>query len=106
MLWHHKTSPELYIGPGTEAILREQRKGPHAQMAFASKNNERMLKSLQNFNLSEGMNLRDRSVKMEELEQVNRPMARCHPDKPRATPDGKCLDCVKDYYARRMRGRV
>lgn len=103
MLWHHKTAPELYTGVGTEAILREQRKGPHAQMAFTPKGNTRMLKSLESFNVSDGLNLRNRVESREELEQVNRPMARCHPDQPKATPDGKCLNCVKDYYARRAR---
>src|SRR3954465_12621997 len=60
MLWHHKTSPEFYMGPGTEKILAHQRRGPHAQMAFTSKENPFVLKSLESFNVSEGMNLRER----------------------------------------------
>jgi len=103
MLWHHKTAPELYTGPGTEKILSEQRKGPHAQMAFTSKNNPIMLKSLETFNVSAELNLRERPQSREELAPVNQPMARCHPDRPRVTPKGHCLECALAYYERRQR---
>lgn len=105
MLWHHKTAPELFIGPGVDQILAEQRRGPHAQVNFVNRENAFVLKTLESKNVSEGLNLKDRLVETVTRETVNRPAARCHPDRPRINPRGECYECALKWYADRRRPR-
>lgn len=102
MLWHHKTAPELYIGPGTEKLLASQRTHLGANLPFTSKESPFTRNAVASINLSEGLNLKQRKEEPFNLIPELNP-ARCHPEKPRATPDGKCVDCAMEWYRKRVR---
>lgn len=105
MLWHHKTAPELYIGPGTDEILNGQRRGPHAQLGLGSKNSPVVVKSLQTFNLSSSLNLKDRPEPPSTLEPAVFHPSRCHPERPRVTPKGHCMECALLWYQQYQKHR-
>jgi hypothetical protein len=101
MLWHHKTAPELYIGPGTEKLLAAQRTHLGANLPFTSKESPFTRNAVATINLSEGLNLKQRKMEEPNLVPELNP-ARCHPDRPRVSPDGKCVDCAMEWYRRRV----
>jgi hypothetical protein len=102
MMWDHKTAPYIYTGPGTDKLLASQRTHLGANLPFTSKESPFTRNAVATINLSEGLNLKDRKEEVPNLIPELNP-ARCHPDRPRATPDGKCLDCAMEWYRRRIR---
>lgn len=107
MLWHHKTAPELYTGPGVRTIRSFSRRGMHAQLPFSSYENPRMQASRR-----AQVELQETKAVMLELPPPENnfdevrggpslPRATCHLDRPKVSPDGKCVECCVEWYARR-----
>lgn len=94
MLWHHKTAPELYIAnqQAVDLILRSSRSGVHAQLPMSSKKESAKTVAPPIRVDKEDLN----------LEVVELP-ARCHPDRPRATPSGLCIECATEWYRIRLK---
>lgn len=105
MIWEHKTAPELYMGPGVKAIRAASRRGNHANLPFTSYENPFLQKSRR-----AQVELQETKAVLQEkpepefdsvLDGTSRVSASCHPERPKVSPDGKCLECCLDWYARR-----
>jgi hypothetical protein len=103
MVWFHKTAPEIVIGRDAELLRPYDRRGFHAQLPMNSKNNPRMLQSLETQNLSQ-------AIKLEpplEYEVVSYFPSNCHPDRPRVNVKGDCYECLVEHatawYTRRWK---
>lgn len=103
MMWDHKTAPYIYTGPGTDKLLAAQRTHLGANLPMTPRESPFTLNAVSAQNVSEGLNLKGRKEKdCPNLVSKLNP-ARCHPDRPRVSPDGKCLECAMKYYRRRIR---
>lgn len=105
MLWHHKTAPELYTQNqlAVATILRYSRRGAHAQLPLRGRLNEEKRDQAD-------QELRNLSLCIKEgpadtFERTDGLLARCHPERPRATgyAGGLCLECATTWYAKRAR---
>lgn len=94
MVWDGKHTPILEVY--AHGKLPPDRKGFHASIGTNSVNNPRMVASVANFNLS-------KQIKLEAPVAFNSATfipARCHSGRPKATPDGRCVECAVAYYVR------
>lgn len=107
MVWDHKTAPELVTGHAAKVIRSYDRRGFHASLPFNSYENPRLQAS------------RRAQVELQEVKATlleipppeqkftevpggpSIPMATCHKERPRVSPDGKCLECAVAWYERR-----
>lgn len=107
MSWEHKTAPVLITGPLTRILRRYSRRGPHAQLPLSSPKNPRIAQSVQaaeNFRQTADLVRSNGALQTNVPEKrtvINTPRARCHPNRPRVTSDGKCLDCAITWYNKR-----
>jgi hypothetical protein len=99
MSWEHKTAPALIIcEEETFAELKRlDRKGVHAQLPMTSKNNARVIASAAKLGEFEDMR-----TEYPVFRVVNQVPSRCHPDRPKATADGKCVICAVEWYSKRV----
>lgn len=99
MIYDHKTAPTLELG---DNLLQYQRRGFHAQLPFNSVNNTRLVQSVAAAKLHrEAADLVRGTPDPEdslEYEPIHFEPSRCHADRPRATPDGHCLECAAAWY--------
>lgn len=106
MVWNHKTGPELELGPGVPTLLRFSRRGPHASLPFNSYENPRMQASRRAQAELQDLKKVLREEPESEVEVVVDGVASipatCHPDRPKVSPDGKCVECCVEWYARRL----
>lgn len=103
MSWAHKTAPEIIIGPEAEVLRTYDRKGVHAQLPLG--NRENIFTQMAEIKREAISNLREKKL-VKAVATVMVPRARCHPDRPKITPDGKCEQCAVDWYARRLHDRI
>lgn len=97
VVWDGKHTPILEVH---EAGKRpKDRKGFHADIGANSPNNARMVASMANLNLSDQIKLKP----PEPYTPVVHTPARCHPTRPKAVPDGRCLECALQYYRERSK---
>lgn len=111
MSWEHKTAPELLTSltegrEGIHELQRYSRRGPHTQLPLQSPKNPRIVASVRTVegaaefdsirHPQEGTDPPDQGV-------ADFLPAHCHPERPRVTPDGKCLDCALNWYEVRLR---
>lgn len=85
--WDGKHTPVLEVQKEKKF---EDRRGFHASLPMGSKNNPRVVASVANFNLSEQIKLKP-PVEYDVARVIP---ARCHPDRPKAVPNGMCLECA------------
>lgn len=98
MTWEHKTAPtfNLVTPEQHETLQRHSRKGVHAQLPMSSKGPSTL-----------GVTSLKPQVEVppqdwhEDLSTI--PAARCHPDRPKATLDGKCVECAVRWYKLRLK---
>ena len=114
MTWEHKTAPTLNIvnQQQHEQAQSMQRRGFHAHIGANSYNNPRLVASVQaatNFretcNLVRSVNSPNNMDPSFDVVQVDitHPRATCHPDRPKASSDGKCLECALAWYSSRLK---
>lgn len=97
MSWEHKTAPTSIIGPDADKLRSYDRRGFHAQLPLASKNNPRVIASLGTQNLS--VAIRPELPREDvELAPVSFNASRCHPEKPRINARGDCAECAVSWY--------
>jgi len=97
MSWAHKTAPELILGRDAELLRPYDRRGFHASLPLNSKNNPRMIQSVESTK-THAIYSAVPAAPEPEVEPVFFNPARCHPNKPRITPKGLCLDCALAWY--------
>lgn len=113
MTWEHKTAPTINI-VNQEQHVRAQamsRRGFHAQLGVNSYNNPRLVGSVRaaqtGRDVAELVRESNRPVDVLAVGEtsntvipvpVTHPAARCHPERPKATSDGKCLECAVAWY--------
>ena len=96
VVWDGKHTPILQVYP--HGKLPHDRKGFHADIGANSVNNPRLVQSMANLDLS-------LKIKLEApiaYQPVNLAPDRCHPERARAVPDGRCAECAVDYYKKRL----
>lgn len=92
MIYEHKTGPYLELTGDVEALLRNSRKGVHAQLPMSSK------KRAEENQIGTFPSIVQKTEIL--LEPALTLMARCHPDRPRVSPKGLCLSCSINWYRR------
>lgn len=92
MLWDHKTAPYIHIGTEGEIkeLKRHNRKGVRAQLPLGNK------RSVADFR-------HEHQDFPAQGPAVNLLAAKCHPERERVTPNGKCLECAMLWYERRRK---
>src|SRR5262245_12321481 len=116
MVWNHKTAPTLEVLPPEEfkKVYALERRGFHANVPVFSPNNPWLVKSAQAVKdraqeadlvreVVVGIDLGKEESYAVFLTPTTHPAARCHPDRPKATADGKCLECAIDWYKKRIK---
>lgn len=102
MSWEHKTAPALILGPDAESLLHyDKRRFFGSSLRLNSPKNFRISESMKDRNLSQTVKETEPSTDTTPFETVNRAPAVCHPERERVSPDGKCLQCVQEWYTRR-----
>lgn len=89
LTWEHKTAPVLVIASKREVseVHRLSRKGPRPQLPMSSKTSSAGLQRTEN---TTG-------------HAVNMLSAKCHPDRPRVSSSGKCIECASKWYSDRSK---
>lgn len=109
MSWSHKTAPELLLSTtvgeaAIEWLHANSRKRNSASLNLGSPKNSRIASSLRTVEGGAEFDY----VRTEEsldasLERVtNGVPASCHPERPRVSATGHCLDCAVRYYQERL----
>lgn len=100
MSWSHKTAPEIIIGPAADILRQYDRKGVHAQLPIVNRENI----FIQHGELRrEAVTAAREPVLMKVVASVRTEPSRCHPGRPKVTPDGSCTECAIEWYRRRLR---
>jgi hypothetical protein len=104
MVWDHKTAPTLITGHAAKTIRSYDRRGFHAALPFNSYENPRLQASRR-----AQQELQDVKAVLHEKPPPEFDLvtdgtsvipSRCHPNRPRATPDDKCVECAVAWYAK------
>lgn len=96
MSWEHKTAPTIIIGESAEQLRQYDRKGVHAQLPLNNPNNGLLQHHKQNQEAKTNAGREQKLVSQQARVKTER--ARCHPDRPKVTPDGKCAECAIEWY--------
>lgn len=101
MTWEHKTAPTINITAPGDGMIEQYRKwtrrGVHAQLPFSSKSEPfgRAPKPLIR-TIAVSSELAEREIVLGSATNILH--AKCHPDRPRVNPQGKCLECALHWY--------
>lgn len=109
MTWEHKTAPTLVIDTpkAVNEFLGMTRRGPRPQLPFSPKKGISPSIDLSSNVLAKSADTADTASKLEGVEGThagaqNMLSSKCHPDRPRVSPSGKCAECALEWY--RIRG--
>lgn len=100
MTWEHKTAPFINIVTQEqyEEFHRLDRRGVHANVPLGTGSKRDTSISVGHSDNSNVQELYHDSFHAE----ITHPRARCHPDRLKATSDGKCLECAQNWYRARL----